>query len=315
MSSDRFRTQPLDTRQLLAFVTVGRTLSFTQAGKELFVTQSAVSHAVKALEEEVGQRLLDRNGKKLRVTPAGEHLLHYAEKVLSIMAEARSALMQRERWQADRLRIAAEESFCSALMPGILTSFRRQFREMQISVRTGDTRECVTWIEQDEIDLAIAIAPSRAEPVDVWPLFSDEVVWIVSADHSWVRSGGAVPAEIAAESYICTRADNYTSQLLRNHLERDGIRMQSEQEVGSLEAVRELVKDGAGVAALAAWSVNADLVDGSLATVPLGKRKLKRNWALLRPVDRKANLLSETFSKFAAEATGAAIMLANTLPV
>src|SRR5438105_15941744 len=103
-----FNGQPMNSRQLLAFVTVARTRSFTLAGKELFLSQSAVSHALTALEQELNCQLIDRDGKKLRITPAGEHLLHYGEKILADMAAARGTLQQRTRWGAGQLRVAAD---------------------------------------------------------------------------------------------------------------------------------------------------------------------------------------------------------------
>src|SRR3954469_8167592 len=101
-------SQPMNSRQLLAFVTVARTRSFTLAGKELFLSQSAVSHALSALEEELNCRLINRDGKKLETAPAGEHLLHYGEKILGDMAAARGSLQQRARWGASQLRVAAD---------------------------------------------------------------------------------------------------------------------------------------------------------------------------------------------------------------
>lgn len=291
----------LDTRQLLAFVLVGRTLSFTQAGKELFVTQSAVSHAVKALEEEVGQRLLDRNGNKLRVTPAGEHLLHYAEKMLGLMSQARLALAQRERWQTNQLRLVAEETFCACQLPPLLKAFRRQSPDGRISVKTADTHTSIEWLSQNQADMAICIAPSRAEAVENLPLFSDELVWIVSPKHSWAASGIVSLEEIPLQTYICTTASSYTSLMLKNHLEREGIRFQDEQEAGTLETVKELVADNAGVTALAAWAVQEELRNHSLVALPLGKRRLRRNWSLLRPLDRRSDLTAETFSKLLIE--------------
>src|SRR5437868_6627313 len=98
---------PFDSRQLRAFVTLARTGSFTVTAKELFLSQSAVSHSIKALEEETGCRLLDRVGKKIALLPAGEQLLHHAEKILHEMELARKALDQREKWGHARLRLAA----------------------------------------------------------------------------------------------------------------------------------------------------------------------------------------------------------------
>src|SRR5262245_41650315 len=101
------KDHPLDSRQLRAFVTLARTGSFTVAARRLFLSQSAVSHSMKALEREVGCRLLDRLGKKIALTQAGEQLLHHAEKILGEMIEARTSLERLGKWGRGRLRIGA----------------------------------------------------------------------------------------------------------------------------------------------------------------------------------------------------------------
>ena len=98
---------PLDSRQLRAFSALARTGSFTLAAKELFLSQSAVSHSMKALEEDVGCRLLDRVGKKVFLTQAGEQLLNHAEKILREMRSARESLQQLGKWGKGRLRLGA----------------------------------------------------------------------------------------------------------------------------------------------------------------------------------------------------------------
>jgi len=218
-------TQPLNSRQLLAFVTVARTRSFTLAGKELFLSQSAVSHALTALEEELDCRLFDRDGKKLQITPAGEHLLHYGEKILADMESARGSLKQRNRWGASRLRVAADGFFGPCLLPGVLQSFRREFPDWLINVRAGESRECVEWLAQDVIEAAITIAPSRAEAVEVVPLFTDELAWIVSPEHPWAQNGSVRPEEITSQPLVCDNAASYTARLLEKYFERDGFRL------------------------------------------------------------------------------------------
>ena len=90
--------EPLDSRQLRAFRVLARTGSFTQTARELQLTQSAISHAMKALEDDVGCRLLDRLGKKVALTQAGEQLLHHAEKILAEMDSARGSLGKLGKW-------------------------------------------------------------------------------------------------------------------------------------------------------------------------------------------------------------------------
>ena len=100
-------TQPLDTRQLRAFVTLARRGSFTMAAKELHLSQSAVSHSMKALETDLGCRLFDRMSKKVLLTQAGEHLLQHADKILLEMSAARESITQLGKWGRGRLRISA----------------------------------------------------------------------------------------------------------------------------------------------------------------------------------------------------------------
>src|SRR5215210_8674965 len=94
---------PLDSRQLRAFAALARTGSFTLAAKELFLSQSAVSHSMKALEQEVGCRLFDRMGKKVLLTEAGEQLLHHARKILREMEAARISIEHLGKWGQGRL--------------------------------------------------------------------------------------------------------------------------------------------------------------------------------------------------------------------
>ena len=99
--------QPLDSRQLRAFTVLARTGSFTRTAHELHLTQSAISYAMKALEEEIGCRLLDRVGKSVLLTQAGEQLLVRAEKILNEMTAARLELSHLGKWGSSRLRIGA----------------------------------------------------------------------------------------------------------------------------------------------------------------------------------------------------------------
>src|SRR3954464_9535172 len=98
---------PLDSRQLRAFVSLARSGSFTLAARDLSLTQSAISHSIRALEEEVRCRLLDRIGKKVTLTQAGEQLLTHAQKILQEMETAREKLGELGRWGHGRLRPGA----------------------------------------------------------------------------------------------------------------------------------------------------------------------------------------------------------------
>ena len=114
-----------------------------------------------------------------------------------------------------------------------------------------------------------------------------------------------MPEEIAAQNFICDSSDSYTFRLLEKYFENEGVRLKPGLELGNLEAVKETIHKGMGITALAPWTVRKEIEDKSLVAVALGKRKLKRNWCLLRSPDRKPSLAEETFGRLAAEATSA----------
>ena len=290
--------QPLDSRQLLAFSTLARTRNFTLAGKELFLSQSAISHALKVLEGDLGCRLVDRLGKKVHLTPAGEHLLHHAEKILADMGTARESLRRLNEWGKGRLRVAVSGYIHHCLVPAVLADFQAEFPDWPVTVRPADTRQCVEMLRQHQVDLAVVIAPSSAEPVEVVPLFSDELAWIVSPNHAWAHAGSVSAGEIPGQKFVLDTAESYAFRLLQKHLERDSLRLNILLELGSLQAVKETVRLGLGITALAPWTVRKELAEKTLVALPLGRRKLRRNWCILRSLDRKPPLAEETFVKY-----------------
>jgi len=182
---------PLDGRQLRAFAILARTGSFTLAAKELFLSQSAVSHAMKVLEEDVGCRLLTRVNKKISVTQAGEQLLHHAGRILSEMEAARSSLNRLGKWGHPSL----------------------------------------------------------------------------------------------------------TSQLIREYFRQEKMVLNTVMDLGSMEAIKELVKLELGISILAPWIAQKELKDKSLVALPLGRRKLTRTWVIASNRGRRLNIAEETFIK------------------
>src|SRR5262245_9948353 len=150
-------TPPIDSRQLRAFATLARTASFTLAAKELFLSQSAVSHSMKALEGAVGCRLFDRMGKRVLLTQAGETVLHHAEKILQEMSTARNALEQLGKWGRGRLRVGASTTACQYILPPVLREFKESFPQALITIQPGDTRKAIELLHSNRIDLAITL--------------------------------------------------------------------------------------------------------------------------------------------------------------
>src|SRR5437660_10146276 len=202
--------QPLDSRQLRAFATLARTGSFTLAAKELYLSQSAVSHSMKALEQDVGCRLLDRMGKKVLLTQAGEQLLHHAQKILSEMSQARDSLRQLGKWGRARLRVGASTTACQYILPAVLREFKESFPQCLINVEPGDTPEAIALLRENRIDLALALQPKNEEKMEFHPLFTDEMVFLTSPSHPWATAGHVTREGIPRQHYLLHNKDSYT---------------------------------------------------------------------------------------------------------
>jgi len=261
---------PLDSRQLRAFCVLSRTGSFTQTARELHLTQSGISHSMKALENDTGCRLLDRLGKKVVLTQAGEQLLKHATKILSEMETARDSLTQLGKWGRGRLRLGASTTACQHLIPPVLREFKESFSDHAIALETGDTDQLVASLLQHRIDLALSLEVEKEPQLEFHLLFTDELHFLVSPLHPWARAGRVERLEIPRQSHILYSKRSVTFGMIENYFRREEMTLNSIIEVGSMEATKELVKLGLGVSILAPWIAKKEI------EAPLGHPALAR---------------------------------------
>jgi DNA-binding transcriptional LysR family regulator len=276
-------------------VVLARTGSFTRTAQELHLTQSAISHAMKALESDIGCRLLDKMGKTVVLTQAGEQLLVRAGRILEEMTSARAELGRLGKWGSSRLRIGASTTACQYVLPGVLREFKQSFPQCAISIQPGDTPENIDALRAHQIDLAVNLEPARGEPLEFRPMFNDEMQFIVGPLHPWARAGRVVREEIARQHYILYGKTSYTSRMIEAYFREEKITLHSLLDLGNMEAIKELVKLGVGISILAPWTARPELQQGSLVALPLGRRKLKRRWGVLHWRGRRLSLAEETF--------------------
>lgn len=286
---------PFDSRQLKAFCVLARTGSFTQTARELHLTQSGISHCIKSLENDSGCRLLDRLGKRMVLTQAGEQLLHHATKILEENERARQALTQLGKWGHGRLRVGASTTACQYIIPAVLREFKESFPNHSITIEPGDTRQLSEGLLSHRIDLALSLEIEKESSLHFHPLFTDELQFIVSSVHPWAQSGKVDRADIPRQNYILYNKQSITFQLIENYFRQDRMVLNTVMEVGSMEVTKVLVKIGLGVSIFAPWIARTELEEGSVVSLPLGRRKLERRWGISYWQGRRLSLAEETF--------------------
>ena len=293
----------LDSKQLRTFGSLARTGSFTTTAKEVFITQSAVSHSMKALEDELGCRLLNRIGKKTTLSLEGEHLLRHAQKIITDMKSAREALANLGKTGETRLRVGTPISACQHLLPGVLREFKKLHPKCHVTLEPADSFALAECVREQRVDLALTLAPHRESSLEFQPLFTDELMFIVGPQHPWVEAGGVARPEIAKQNFILYNRASQTFRAVESYFQDEGIVMNSTMELGSIETIKELVKIGLGISVLATWIARAELKNGSLIAMPLGRRKLKRQWGIVSLRGRDLTAAEKAFVDLCAEAT------------
>ena len=286
----------LDSKQLRAYLSLARIGSFTGAARELGLSQSAISHAMKALELDVGCRLLDKVGKKVVLTQAGEQLLFHAEKIQREMITARQGLASLGAWGQLKLRVAAPASICQHVLPAVIREFRESFPRCVLTVAEFGSSALQEQLRNRRIDLAIGLQPLMGSPVGFRALFEDELVFLTHPLHPWAQAGRVDRATIARQNYVMPHRVGNIFTLASDYFRADGLSLHISTEFKSLEAIKELLKAGLGVSILAPWIVRRELAERSLVALPLGRRKLRRQWGLLYWQDRQLSSAEETFA-------------------
>lgn len=286
----------IDSRQMEVFSMLARHGSFTAAAKELFLTQSAVSHAIKSLETELGAKMFDRVGKKAHLTLAGEKLLQHADRILREMHDARNGIEELQSWGQSRLRVGASTTACQYLLPSVLREFKQSFPECVIRIEPADSPEMGDALRANEIDLALMLRPPNREDIEFRPSFTDELEMYVGPMHPWAGKRSRVTTtEKTKETFVLYNKGTYTYRMVADHLHREGVQLHNPIEIGSMEAAKELVKIGLGVGVFARWVARKELREGSLIALPIGTEPLRREWGFGHLRGRQPGLAEETF--------------------
>jgi len=300
-----------DLRQLRAFVAVVEEGSFTLAARRLFVTQSAVSHSLRTLEEQLTCKLLDRSGKRVAVTVEGELLLKRCKRVIFELDQAGRDLDGLKKWGQTRIRIGAPHSLCTFIVPTVLREFRDCFPRCEPVIEAGDTTALLDRLADVELDLVLGLKPRGRGDDGYRRMFTDRLAFVVSPFHPWVNDGGSVIDTLAEQQFIIYARATETHRLIEEWFEKKGERGRKPLVLGDMQAIKEMAKLGVGVGIVAPWIAAREIADGTLKAVPVPEPGIEREWGVFHSPNREPSLVEEAFiglceMAFAAMQTGAA---------
>jgi LysR family transcriptional regulator for metE and metH len=258
---------------------VAREGGLTKAANRLHVTQSALSHQLRDIEDKLGVPLFLRLNKKMLLTQAGERLLSSAPIVLEELKRTEEDISQIAMNREGLLRISTECYTCYHWLPPVLKPFTRDFPRVEVRIIAEATRRPIEALLDGRLDLAITSAPARNQKLLFKPLFKDEMVVIVNPHHPLAARPFVSARDFATEHLLVYALPKEELTIYQKILVPAGVAPKQLSRVELTEAIIEMVKAGLGIGVMARWAVRPHLEAGTLRAVPLTARGYHRRWS------------------------------------
>jgi DNA-binding transcriptional LysR family regulator len=283
-------------RQLESFLAVLELRSFRRAAERIGLSQPALSHQVRDLEQELGSPVFERLGRTIAVTEAGWVLEPYARRMFAALQGAHEAVGELRGLRRGAVLLGASSTPGIYLLPRVLGRFKAQYPGIELALRIGNTREIEERVRASEVDLGIVgghLADAKETCVEA--SLPDRLVLIVGPRHRWARRAAVSPDHLAEECLLVRENGSATRRLTERSLDQLGVSARARLELGHTEAIKEGVRAGLGVAFLSEYAVQSEVAAGQLRVVRVKGLTIQRHFHVIRHEARELSPGSRAF--------------------
>lgn len=232
------------------FYHVASTLSFSEASKQLFISQSAVSQSIKVLEKKLNQTLFIRSTKKVQMTPEGEILLKHIEPAMNLIKKGENQLLEANTLNGGQLRIGASDTICRYFLVPFLSEFHNQYPNIHIKVTNRTSIECARLLENGQVDFIITNYPNSglSNIHDFLPLKNFSDVFVANETHFPLKDKTLPLTELQSYPILMLDRKSTTSEFLHNLFQKHQLDLVPEIELSSNDLLIDLARIGLGIA-------------------------------------------------------------------
>ncbi len=287
--------------QLYSFVTVVETGSFSASAKRLKISQPAITFQIQSLEESLGVQLIDRSGKRVRLTEAGELVYKSSRKIISEVKSLESQIEEFQESPKGSLTIGASTIPGEYVLPKMFGAFKKKYPEAVLSLEIADTEETVERVINGEFDIGVVGAAIEDKRLEFSPFLKDELIFIVPANYEHYQEGKVSLKEIIGEKLVVREEGSGTRMVVEKELSKKGIKLidfSVVMELGSNEAVITAVEAGLGASIISRWAAEKAIELGTVRVVKIEDMPIERNLYITVRRGRPFNRLTELFLEF-----------------
>jgi DNA-binding transcriptional LysR family regulator len=293
----------MDFDQLETFLEVARHSSFSRAAEKRFRTQPAISAQIRALEEEVGAKLLDRSGGKVSLTAAGKVFQRYAEESLAARKAVIAAVAEMERVPRGEIIVAANEGTCLHVLPEVFAEFKKQYPAVAVNINRLESTAILESVIENSVDFGVVALPVTDNRLTIVQIHRDELVAIVEPTHPLSRSKSVTLEQVAKYPLLMPEHGRTRDALEQLYHERK-LKLNISMELDSSELLKAFVAAGVGVGFIARSNVVQDIKAGTLSAVPISDATVRRDMALVFRKDKALSRAALAFIDIAVKIKG-----------
>ena len=284
--------------QLTVFRTVAHHLSYTRAAEALYLSQPAVTQQVRTLEQVLGLQLFTRSGRGIVLTPAGHELLRHTERQLALLAETASVVKEIHTLERGSVLAGASTNAGTYVLPSLLAAFHVHYPGIHVTLMVANRRSIEERLLTHQIDLAVMSLIEQQERLAVEFLMPYELVMVASPSHQLVGRSALSLHDLQQETFLLREQGSGTRLGTEQHFAGASIPLKTSMELGSIEAIKEGVAAGLGIAVLSRESVALEVANGDLAMLDVQGFPLKRQWHVVNLKERRLSRAASALQQF-----------------
>jgi len=291
----------IDLLKVEAFVYVAENLSFSEAARQMHLSQPTISHHVKMLEHEFGVELFDRSGPGLHLTEAGRLLLPWARKLIRESIEMQGMMASLQDKIVGHLRIACSTTSGKYILPQLAARFHERYPWVKITILSCTSENVVPRLLEEEANIGVLSREAFEEGLESQEFFTDHIIFIVPPNHPWVMRRPVEPTDLIGAPLLIREPTSGTRRVLFTELGKHDIHLDNLNiflEIGNAEAIVETVAAGFGVAFVSRLAVANALQTRRVIEIPVVGLDLQRKIYIVRRAMEAPNRAQEVFWGF-----------------
>lgn len=270
-------------RHLDVFIKVVEKQNFSKAGEELHMTQPAVSQYIKALEESLGTRLLERNNRYVYMNQAGEIVYRYAQEILALYTKMQTSLDELTNHARGPISIGASYTFGEYILPRVIAKLRKNYPQIVPSVKIQNTQQIIELVASHQIDLGIIEGNFDNEKLYTKVISDDEMFLVTSPNYPFTVDTTQISSITALkdEMWILREKGSGTRQAAEKLFDMYNFSPKKIMELGSTQLIKEAVKEGLGISLLSKWAIADEQNLGNISTIRVLEMPFKRTFSIV----------------------------------